>query len=139
MKENTHLLARGFVTGKAFQVHKAELVKDCDLKAIPCKKWGKKYQHFVARPFLFFNKLSLRWEILSIYIFLPVSQHLLPRSPSLSLQVSGVVKMFLCLSPSLLSVCHFEEGCFSDPCGICILTHTFHNPTLSSQCLITVF
>lgn len=41
MKNKTHLLARGFVTGKAFQVRKAELVKDYCLKAIPCKKRDK--------------------------------------------------------------------------------------------------
>lgn len=41
MKNKTHLLAQGFVTGKAFQVRKAELVKDYCLKAIPCKKRDK--------------------------------------------------------------------------------------------------
>lgn len=41
MKNKTHLLARGFVTGKAFQVRKAELVKDYCLKAIPWKKRDK--------------------------------------------------------------------------------------------------
>lgn len=33
-----HLSAPGFVAGKASQVHKAELVKDCCLKATPCNR-----------------------------------------------------------------------------------------------------
>lgn len=108
-KEKTHLLAPGFVTGKASQVHKAELVKDCCLKAIPCKKWYKKIS-FCVSVFSFFNKFSLTMcQFLSIEIILLVWTHLLPHGPLLSLQLCYPVKMchpfFVCLSLLSWDVC----------------------------------
>lgn len=57
--KKTHLLAPGFVTGIASQVHKAELVKDCCLKAIPCKRWNKNTSILVSDCFLSFFQTFL--------------------------------------------------------------------------------